>query len=77
MQLNQVFIMQPNQVPNPTSAQYGSWFLMQPNQVPNPTPTQYKSWLGLRWNWAKTELCEFYTQSFFCCPNKELFKNWC
>ena len=36
-----------------------------PNQVPNPTPTQYRSWLELGWNWAKTELGEFYTQSLF------------
>jgi len=51
MQPNQWFLMQLNQVPNPTLTHYRSWFLMQPNQwflmqlnqVPNPTLTQYRS----------------------------------
>ena len=35
LQPNQVFLMQPNQVPNPHPpiTQYRSWLLMQPNQV--------------------------------------------
>ena len=33
MQPNQVFLIQPNQVPNPTQTQYRSWFLLQPNQI--------------------------------------------
>ena len=33
MEPNQVFLMQPNQFPNPIQTHYRSWLLLQPHQV--------------------------------------------